>query len=92
MTWLKAAIGTIAIIVGLVWIGQGLNIIHGSGMSGHPAFSVLGLILVLVGGWLLVSAQRAGQESGRGDLQTSSHQIAGTRARSCLSACWTASV
>lgn len=59
MTWLKAAIGTIAIIIGLVWIGQGLNIIHGSGMSGHPAFSVLGLILVLVGGWLLVSAQRA---------------------------------
>jgi len=60
MTWLKVAIGTIAIIIGLVWIGQGLNIIHGSGMSGHPAFSVLGLILVLVGGWLLVSAQRAG--------------------------------
>ncbi len=59
MTWLKVAIGAIAIIVGLVWIGQGLNIIHGSGMSGHPAFSALGLILVLVGGWLLITAQRA---------------------------------
>lgn len=59
MMWLKVAIGAIAIIIGLVWIGQGLNIIHGSGMSGHPAFSVLGLILVLVGAWLLVRAQRA---------------------------------
>ncbi len=59
MTWFKMAIGAIVIIVGLVWIAQGLNIIRGSGMSGHPTFSVLGLILVVVGGWLLVSAQRA---------------------------------
>ncbi len=59
MTWFKMAIGAIVIIVGLVWIAQGLNIIRGSGMSGHSTFSVLGLILVVVGGWLLVSAQRA---------------------------------
>ena len=54
MVWLKIGLGTLIALVGLVWIGQGLNLIHGSGMSGKPAFSVLGLVLVVGGVFLLM--------------------------------------
>jgi hypothetical protein len=59
MTWIKAGIGTIATLVGLVWTGQGLGFIGGKTMSGHPIYAALGLVVALIGVWLLRSALRS---------------------------------
>lgn len=34
--------------VGVVWIGQGLNVIKGSAMTGEPVWAVLGALLIVV--------------------------------------------
>jgi hypothetical protein len=41
------------LLLGLVWIGQGLNLIEGSGMSGHGQYAVAGIVVALCGLWLL---------------------------------------
>jgi hypothetical protein len=48
-------------LLGVVWILQGLNIKKGDGMSGHPIWAVLGVVLVVIGAALLrgVRAKRA---------------------------------
>lgn len=64
--WLKGLGGVLALFLGLVWIGQGLNVIHGSGMSGHGQFAVLGAIVALLGVWLLAAAlQTRSRSAGR---------------------------
>jgi hypothetical protein len=42
--------------VGLVWIGQGLNLIKGSFMTGQLQWAVVGLVLLLVAAWLIRGA------------------------------------
>jgi len=54
-------VGVVALLAGVVWILQGINVIHGSGMSGHAQFAVLGLLAVLVGGWVLSGLRSSGQ-------------------------------
>jgi hypothetical protein len=49
MRWVVQAVGVLAVIVGIVWTLQGLNILGGSGMSGHLIFAVIGPIVVVVG-------------------------------------------
>ncbi|WP_245594386.1 hypothetical protein [Actinospica robiniae] len=48
-------IGLILIAVGGVWIAQGSGTMHGSVMTGHSQYTVLGVVVVLVGvalvGW-----------------------------------------
>jgi len=44
--------------LGAVWIAQGSGAMHGSGMSGHSAFALLGGAAVIVGLALLVWAFR----------------------------------
>ena len=63
MEWVKGGIGGLGILIGVVWIGQGLNFIHGSGMSGHPAFSFLGLVLAAAGLWLVLNALGNGRRN-----------------------------
>jgi len=45
-------------LIGVVWILQGLNIKKGDGMSGHPIWAVLGVLLI-VGGVALLRAANA---------------------------------
>ena len=47
-------VGVIAILIGVVWIGQGLNLIPGSVMSGDRTWFNIGVIVGLVGIVLLV--------------------------------------
>jgi uncharacterized membrane protein YidH (DUF202 family) len=47
--WLRAGIGILLCAVGTVWILQGTNVIHGSGMSGEGKWGVIGVIVVIVG-------------------------------------------
>jgi len=56
MRWVWLVIGVLAVLAGIVWTLQGLNVIGGSVMSGHtiwavigPIVGVIGLILVAVG-------------------------------------------
>ena len=42
-------VGVIAVLVGAVWTGQGLNLIPGSVMSGSRLWLIIGVILIVVG-------------------------------------------
>jgi hypothetical protein len=63
MMWIKVIVGVLVGLLGLVWLGQGLNLIKGSFMTGQPQWAVIGVVLILVAAWLLWSAlqQRGGQ-------------------------------
>jgi hypothetical protein len=63
MRSVRAIVGGLLTLVGLLWILQGVNVIGGSGMSGHGQYAVLGIIAGLIGVWLLQGAIRARQES-----------------------------
>jgi hypothetical protein len=56
MRWLRAAGGVLMIVVGIGWILQGVNVIGGSSMSGHGQYAVLGILVALIGIWLLQGA------------------------------------
>lgn len=46
---LLTGLGVLALIIGGTWIGQGLNLIPGSFMTGDPKWFVIGSIVGLVG-------------------------------------------
>lgn len=41
--------------VGVVWIGQGLNVIKGSAMTGAPVWAVIGAALIVVAAFVFRS-------------------------------------
>ena len=55
--------GSLALLMGLVFVGQGANLIPGSFMTGDPTWLVVGLILAVVGVVLLVVALRRPRRS-----------------------------
>lgn len=61
MRWAGRIIGALAVIIGIVWTLQGLNILGGSGMSGQLIFAVIGPIVALVGLVLVVASMRRGK-------------------------------
>lgn len=54
MRWTWLIVGALAVLVGVVWTLQGLNIIGGSGMSGNRTFAIIGPIVGIVGLILIV--------------------------------------
>jgi hypothetical protein len=56
--WTRAVVGVLLTLVGALWIGQGVGAIHGSGMTGHGQYAVLGAIVAAVGVLLLAWAGR----------------------------------
>ena len=52
-------IGVLLCLVGLVWIGQGVGTIHGSFMTGHAIWAVIGAVVFAIGIALLSGAARA---------------------------------
>lgn len=56
--WTRGIAGAVLCLVGAVWIAQGTNVLHGSGMSGHGLYTVLGVVLVVIGLALLAWAWR----------------------------------
>jgi hypothetical protein len=57
--WLRLAAGIILGLLGLVWLGQGLNLIKGSFMTGQTQWAIIGAILLVVAAWLIYGALRA---------------------------------
>jgi hypothetical protein len=55
-------VGFIALLTGGVWIGQGLNLIHGSVMTGDRTWFYVGIAAVILGLVLLVLGLRPGRE------------------------------
>jgi len=64
--WLKTIVGIVFVALGVVWILQGLNVLQGSVMSGQSMWLVIGVILALLGAWLLWSLR-----AGRGKVSVS---------------------
>jgi hypothetical protein len=56
--WIKAIGGVVCVLIGLVWIGQGTSVLPGSVMSGQPMWAIIGLVLLVLGAWLLWSVSR----------------------------------
>jgi hypothetical protein len=56
--WSRIVSGSFICLVGLVWIAQGTNVLHGSGMSGHGVWAVVGAVVVLLGVAVFVWAWR----------------------------------
>jgi hypothetical protein len=50
--------GVLCLLVGCVWILQGINILPGSFMTGQTKWAIYGGLLAVVGIGLLISASR----------------------------------
>jgi hypothetical protein len=51
--WIRIGIGVVFLVVGVVWVGQGVGWIHGSFMTGETVWAVIGAACVGIGVWLL---------------------------------------
>jgi hypothetical protein len=51
-------LGVLCLLLGCVWILQGINILPGSFMTGQTKWAIYGCLLAIVGIGLLVSANR----------------------------------
>jgi hypothetical protein len=58
-------VGVIALILGGVWAGQGMNLIPGSFMTGDRMWFSIGLILAIVGIILIMLGLRRPRRDGR---------------------------
>ena len=54
--WIRGIAGVLLCLIGATWIGQGTDAIHGSSMSGHGQYTVLGIVCFALGAVLLVWA------------------------------------
>jgi uncharacterized membrane protein HdeD (DUF308 family) len=50
--------GVLCLLVGCVWILQGINVLPGSFMTGQTKWAEFGILLVIAGIGILVSANR----------------------------------
>jgi uncharacterized membrane protein YhiD involved in acid resistance len=55
--WIRVVIGAVLLLVGAVWIAQGIGVRHGSPMTGEAVWAIIGVPLVVVGLALLRSAR-----------------------------------
>jgi hypothetical protein len=50
--WPRIIGAVVLILVGALWVAQGLGAAKGSAMTGHPFYAVLGVVVIAVGLWL----------------------------------------
>ncbi len=58
LRWIRVIVGVLCALLGLVWLGQGLNLIKGSFMTGQGQWAIIGALLVVLAVWLLWGALR----------------------------------
>lgn len=56
----RRVLGVALAVVGAVWLLQGISVLPGSFMSGSTLWATIGLVLLLVGIWLVVSRESPG--------------------------------
>jgi hypothetical protein len=52
--WLRRTVAIVLIIVGVVWIFQGIGVLEGSFMTGEALWAVIGAVCVVAGVALLL--------------------------------------
>jgi hypothetical protein len=61
--WARGIVGIVLCLTGLVWIGQGTDVISNSKlMSGHGQYTLLGVVVLVIGLALVVWAARIRKE------------------------------
>ena len=50
---LWVVVGVVLVLLGLLWTLQGIGVIEGSSMSGTTTWSIIGPIVLLVGGFVM---------------------------------------
>jgi hypothetical protein len=60
-------IAVVLLVVGVVWIGQGVGLIGGSFMTGEAFWTVAGAFLILTAGVLLRGVQRESRQGADDD-------------------------
>jgi len=58
MRWVLLVVGAVALLAGIVWTLQGLDVLGGSAMSGATQWAIIGPIVALVGLVLLLRGAR----------------------------------
>lgn len=58
MRTLLAVVGAILVLVGLVWLLQGIGILPGSFMTGQPRWAVYGATAIVVGALVVAFSRR----------------------------------
>jgi hypothetical protein len=53
-------VGGLMVLMGVVWLLQGVGILPGSFMTGQPFWAVMGTIFLVVGGLLVFAGLRLG--------------------------------
>ena len=56
--WTRGIAGVVLLLVGALSIAQGTDAVHGSGMSGHGQWAIIGAVVALIGLALLAWAWR----------------------------------
>lgn len=54
----RIVLGAAVVLLGIVWIGQGLGLIGGSFMSGQPFWAGAGIVALVVGIAVIALARR----------------------------------
>jgi hypothetical protein len=57
--WIRLAVGIALSLVGIVWVGQGVGTVHGSFMTGHAGWAVVGAVALVIGIALVIQGVRA---------------------------------
>jgi len=60
MRMLMTIVGVLLVLMGAVWILQGINVLPGSFMTGQTRWAAYGAVAAIVGIVLLVVARRGG--------------------------------
>ena len=58
MRWVLIVVGALMMLMGGVWLFQGIGILLGSFMSSQPFWAVMGVIMLVVGAFLLMRGIR----------------------------------
>ena len=58
----RVVVAAVMLLVGVVWIGQGIGLIGGSFMTGEAFWAVMGTILILIALALLQGGRRERRE------------------------------
>ncbi len=58
MRWILSLVGLVLVLLGILWILQGLNIVPVGFMAGHLQYAVLGLVAAVGGAVLVLFANR----------------------------------
>lgn len=65
--WALLILGSIFVLVGVLWLGQGVGLIGGSFMTGEAVWAVIGTVCIVIGGLLLRAGRRWRQTDEEGD-------------------------